>query len=83
MYSDITSCVLNNGHASEFFFLERGLRQGCPLSPLLFLIGSEILAILVRNNVNIQGIFVNNVEILINAYADDTTFFPKRSEIII
>ena len=77
MYSDITSCVLNNGHASEFFFLERGLRQGCPLSPLLFLIGSEILAILVRNNVNIQGIFVNNVEILINAYADDTTFFLR------
>merc|ERR1712002_1373631 len=77
LYSDITSCVLNNGHASEFFLLERGLRQGCPLSPLLFLLGSEILAISVRNNVNIQGISVNNVEILINAYADDTTFFLR------
>jgi len=77
LYSDIMSCVINNGHASEFFLLKRGLRQGCPLSPLLFLLCSEILAISVRNNIDIHGITVDNTEILINAYADDTTFFLK------
>ena len=35
-YNNVTSCVLNNGHASEFFPLERGVRQGYPLSGLLF-----------------------------------------------
>ena len=77
MYSDIKSCVLNNGHTSEFFSLHRGLRQGCPLSPLLFLVCSETLAIWVRNDINIKGIHVGNTEVLISAYADDTTFFLK------
>ena len=36
-YSDISSCVLNNGCASEHFLLKRGVRQGCPLSGLPFI----------------------------------------------
>lgn len=39
--------VLINGFASHFFHAERGLRQGCPLSPLLFLIVMEGLRILI------------------------------------
>ena len=42
-YNNVTNCVLNNGHASEFFALERGVRQGCHLSGLLFAIGIEAL----------------------------------------
>ena len=44
LYNNVNSCVLNNGYLSEFFSLERGVRQGCPLSGLLFVIGIEILA---------------------------------------
>ena len=44
-----TSYVLNNGHTSEFFALERGVRQGCPLSGLQFVIGIEIFADAIRN----------------------------------
>ena len=44
-----TSHVLNNGHTSEFFALERGVRQGCPLSGLQFVIGIEIFADAIRN----------------------------------
>ena len=38
IYNQASRCVLHNGHASDFFLLERGLRQGCPLSGLLFVI---------------------------------------------
>ena len=40
-YTDISSCVLNNGYASKHFHLERGVRQGCPLSGTLFIIAIE------------------------------------------
>ena len=71
---NIESCVLNNGWSSSFFELQRGVRQGCPLSPYLFILSSEILAKAIRSNDNIKGISVNNTEIKISQYADDTTF---------
>lgn len=40
----VSFSVLINGAASPFFHLERGLRQGCPLSPLLFLLVAEGLS---------------------------------------
>ena len=42
--NDITSCVLNNGFATKHFNLSRGVRLGCPLSGILFVIGVEILS---------------------------------------
>jgi hypothetical protein len=40
--------VLINGEASRFFKSERGLRQGCPLSPFLFILIMEALSLLLN-----------------------------------
>ena len=56
---------------SEGFTLPRGVRQGCPLSPCIFVIAVELLAIVVRHNVKIKVIKQNSVE-KNNQFADDT-----------
>ena len=79
-YQNIESCVLNNGWASNFFALERGVRQGCPLSPYIFLLCVEILAERIRTNKDIEGIFIKGHEIKISQYANDTTIILNGSE---
>ena len=77
IYSDVTSCVLNNGFSSNFFKLSKGVRQGCPLSALLFILIVEILAIEIRKNNNVKGIKIGNTDVKITLLADDTTLFLK------
>ena len=72
-YRKIQSCVINNGLSSEYFNLERGVRQGDPLSPYLFVVTIETLAIAIRQNKDIKGISIGNEETKILQYADDTT----------
>ena len=56
----------------------RGVRQGCPLSGILFTIGIEILANAIRSKNEIKGIEIDDVNtIKLTQYADDTTAFLR------
>ena len=64
------------------FKLERGVRQGDPLSPYLFAVAIEILAICLRTNEHVEGIKIDNDEIKTLLYADDmTTTLAKTSSV--
>ena len=73
LYRGASSCIINNGVTSEYFSLKRGVRQGDPLSPYLFVIAVELLACKIRQNKDIKGVCVNNTEAKLLQYADDTS----------
>ena len=71
---------MNNGWASNFFKLSRGVRQGCPLSPYLFILSVEILVDAIRQKKEIRGITLNGKETKLSQYVDDTTLILDGSE---
>ncbi|GFR94524.1 reverse transcriptase [Elysia marginata] len=80
LLTERTANVKNGGSLSESFPLERGVRQGCPVSPLLFIIAVEILALNVCQDEKILGIQLPNAtkSLKILQYADDTTLFLRN-----
>ena len=85
--ADAKSCVAYCGWLSEYFSVEAGIRQGCPFSPLAFVLAVELLAIKIRHCENIKGLnywkarngLLESV-IEIALYADDLTLFLKDEQ---
>jgi hypothetical protein len=77
--STISFAVLINGAASPFFPVERGLRQGCPLSPLLFLLVAEGLSRAIgeaKSRGEFQGISISStLKISHLLFVDDVLIF--------
>ena len=63
-----------------FFKISRGVRQGCPLSPYLFILAAEILADTIRKKQRIKGIEINSIDFKLSQYADHTTLILDGSE---
>ncbi len=75
LYSHPMASVITNGQRSEFFSLNRGTRQGCSLSPLLFAIAIEPLAAALRQSVEFLGIERGGISHKISLYADDIILY--------
>jgi hypothetical protein len=79
-----TTSVMLNGTPGKQFQCRRGVRQGDPLSPLLFVLAADLLQCIV-NKAHNQGLFSlpieadpsNNFPII--QYADDTILIMKAS----
>ena len=67
----MSSCVLNNGFTTDLFQVRCGVRQGDPLSPLLFILALEVVACRIREDNEIRGTLVNEQEIKLILFADD------------
>lgn len=75
LYSSPKASVHTNDVYSDYFTLERGTRQGCPLSPLLFAIAIEPLSITLRSSPLFKGIIRNRTEYKLSLYADDLLLY--------
>lgn len=75
LYSNPTACVSTGHKLSPQFCLERGTRQGCPLSPILFALSLEPLAQAVRQSPLISPIHIKNTTHHISLYADDSILY--------
>ena len=77
------SCVINSGKATQYFQLNRGPRQGDPISAYLFISLMEVLFTLIKNKEKIPGLDTFNCRFLCSAYADDSTFFLRNIDSVI
>ena len=68
---------MNNGYLTSWFKPLRGVRQGCPLSPYLFILTVEILSNNIRQDTNRKGIVIFGNEIKLTQFADDTNLFCR------
>ncbi|MEC8831681.1 MAG: reverse transcriptase domain-containing protein, partial [Bacteroidota bacterium] len=73
LYANATTRIQINGHLTPKIPLKRGVRQGCPISSLLYVLVIEILAAQLRHNQNIVGFTINGEKIISLHYADDAT----------
>ena len=83
MYSETrppNRTLLINGYLADPFPITAGVAQGCPLSPLLFLLITEPLTRLFQKDTQLKGVTIDGIRHLISQYADDTTLILQRTD---
>ena len=78
IYNSVSSCVRVNSHKTDWFEVNCGLRQGCILSPLLFNIFINDLAVYLKS-LNI-GIQIDDDNVCILLYADDIVLLADNEQ---
>ena len=71
LYSNASTKLNINGFLSDNIPVKSGVRQGCPLSALLYVLVIEILALQLRANPNIVGFTIHGEKIISSHYHDD------------
>ena len=77
LYRDKELGIVNNGHVSYVVYPTNGVVQGCGLSPMLYILVMEILALSIRNNESIRGISLPSFEKKLSMLVDDALLTLK------
>ena len=80
IYDKPTANIILNGEKLKPFPLRSRTRQGCPLSPLLFNILLEVLAIAIRHEKEIKGIQIRKEEVKLSLFEDDMILYIENPE---
>ena len=78
IYETPTANIILNGQKLKSFPLRSGTKQGCPLSPLLFSIVLEVLAIAIRQEKEIKGIQIGKEEAKLSLFEDDMLVYIEN-----
>ena len=73
LLTDVNSTIETNGSLSITIPIKKGVRQGCPLSMLLFILVIDVLTQKINNSNKLHGWKLLKTNIKIQQYADDTT----------
>ena len=82
IYEKPTTSIILNGEKLKAFPLRSGTRQGWSLSPWLFNIGLEVLAMAIREEKEIKGIHIGKEEVKLSLFADNMILYienPKET----
>ena len=79
LYENSNCRIINNNFLSYPFDICRGVRQGDPLSPTLFILSIECLAISLRNDRIFRGIKIENHSCKLSLFADDLVIYLNGS----
>ena len=83
LYNKAHSHLLVNNNISTAIHIQKSVRQGCPLSPILYILSLEPLLENIRQDSTIKGLKLPNIaDKKILAYADDTTFLLQSEKAI-
>ena len=80
MYNGMLSKIEVNGRLSRAINIQRGIRQGCPLSMLLYVIQAEPLARHIQRNTRIPGFRIGPLEEKLQQFADDNTLLSSTPD---
>ena len=80
IYHKPTANIILSDEKLKAFPLKSGIRQGCPLCPLLFNIVLEVLTRAIRAEKEIKGTQIGKEEVKLSLFADEMILYIENPE---